>query len=314
MDKGVTILICSYNGATRLPATIAHVAAQQIPGNLLEVIFVDNASTDNSSAVAAAEWEKHAVKNVPFRIIHEPTPGKIHALHNGVSNARFTYMIICDDDNWLDPHYAATVMEILDNNPRIGAVGGQSAAATNRLPLPPWFEDAAMHYAVGKQAEQTGDVTARGFLWGAGLGTRTDLYLRMYQHFPSFLIGRKEDKLTAGEDGEYCQRLLLKGYRLYYDDRLTFQHFMPENRLSLPYWNALIEGLEASNTTLDKYFMATRLQAKCAGRPFTRYRLLIKAAFKYLFTGSKENKDTLALLLPFDLKHDPVIQAIKHFR
>lgn len=317
MRKGVSIIICTYNGAARIPATIAHVAAQQLPGDVgCEVIFADNASTDESSAVAAAEWAKHGA-HIPCRIIQAPIPGKIHALQQAVSLAQFPYFIICDDDNWLAPGYAATVHSILDNDPLIGAVGGQSAAETNGLPLPDWFGEVAKDYAVGPQAPQSGDVSRRGYLWGAGLGSRTALFKQLYEHFPSLLTGRKENKLTAGEDTEYCQRLLLKGYRLHYDERLQFRHFIPENRLTTAYRDGLITGLEASNTVLDKYYLATRLQAKCAGKPLARYRLLLKAAFKYLFAGSakkaEQEKDTVDLLLPFDLKRNPVISSIKRF-
>ncbi len=48
----VSIVICCYNSAHRLPETIRHLLAQEIPEGLLwEVIVVDNACTDNTAQV-----------------------------------------------------------------------------------------------------------------------------------------------------------------------------------------------------------------------------------------------------------------------
>ncbi|MFT3705743.1 MAG: glycosyltransferase [Agriterribacter sp.] len=318
MDRGITIIICSYNGSQRIPETIAHVAAQVVlKGIKWEVIVVDNASTDNTSDTAINEWNKYIVPGVNFKLIKEGKPGKINALHRAIAEAVFEYFIICDDDNRLEPGYASTVYDILENDVTIGAVGGQSTGVTSGMAFPVWFPRVASDYAVGKQGEISGDVTKRGYLWGAGLGSRTTLYKKMYENFPSLLTGRNGNMLTAGEDSEYCQRLILAGYKLYYDERLKFRHFIPDKRLTEDYRNSLLKGLEASDLILDKYRLVIQLQKKYRTKPLKKITAITTTAIKNVFQFSpdkkKRNKTRLQYLLSFDTKYDSVISAIKRF-
>ncbi|MGF2076073.1 glycosyltransferase, partial [Enterococcus casseliflavus] len=54
---GVSVVVCSHNGADRLPGTLAHLASQRVTRDLLwEVIVIDNASTDDTAGVARRHW------------------------------------------------------------------------------------------------------------------------------------------------------------------------------------------------------------------------------------------------------------------
>jgi glycosyltransferase involved in cell wall biosynthesis len=319
MEKGVTVLICSFNSETRITKTIEHLAAQQFTKPIAwEVIFVDNASTDHCGLIARSVWEKQAVQNDGFSLIRENKPGKIYALHLGVSRARFEYFVICDDDNRLAPDYIQTVYDILESTPQAGAVGGRGIAITDGQPLPAWFPDFGKHYASGGQDEVSCDITRRrGYLWGAGLASRTSLYKSIYIHFPSFLIGRKGKELIGGEDTEYCQRLILKGWRLHYDSRLVFEHYMPSHRLEPGYRDHLVQALDEDAFVLDKYYLAVKMRFKCAGRPLNTFRLKIITPFRFLFarTAKKRNieKNKLRFLFPININTDRVIFLIKKF-
>jgi glycosyltransferase involved in cell wall biosynthesis len=318
MEKGVTILICTYNGSLRIPETIAHIAAQRFSKAIAwEVLFVDNASTDGSSTVAIGEWNKYTTAASAFRVIHESTPGKLYALQKAISEARYEYFIICDDDNWLDPLYVERVYDILESDPRIGAVGGQGIAATGGVPLPDWFEQASSDYAVGKQGAASGDITKREYLWGAGMGSRTALYKKMYHNFPSLLIGQKGVALSV-EDAEYSMRMILAGYKLYYHSDLIFSHFITPNRLVPGYREGLANSFTASDIVLEKYRLAVRLQRKYDRRPLRKFISLIGAFFKSRWSTSNDKRvfyqSRLQYLLPSDNGHDQMISAIRKFK
>jgi len=317
--KGITVLICTYNGASRLPDTLAHLSKQSVPADInWEVIVVDNASTDNTAETARKEWSKYYLPEVGFRVFAEATPGKINALEKGTALASFEYFIICDDDNWLAPDYVQNTYAILEKNAAIGAVGGQSFKTNDTGIFPSWFDEYAEGYAVGKQGDIIGDVTfSRGYVWGAGMGTRTALYKDTFKDFPSLLTGRNGKKLSAGEDSEYCQRLILSGYKLFYDPSLVFHHYIPQQRLEISYRDSLMAGFDECSKILVKYHFVWGLKQQLDKNPWNRLWLLMTSFNKVLFTSSRKkrnyHKDIIKYLLQIKFTDDPVQQAIIDF-
>ena len=128
MSRGVSIIICCYNSALRLPETLKHLALQQTTASW-EVIVVNNNSTDATSQVANEEWDKSGVPAI-FRIVEEPTPGLAAARNKGIVEAKYDYLIYCDDDNWLSPNYVADVYELFEKDSTIGIIGGNGTPVT----------------------------------------------------------------------------------------------------------------------------------------------------------------------------------------
>jgi glycosyltransferase involved in cell wall biosynthesis len=315
MKKGISVILCTFNGAARLPNTIDHLAAQKVSVDLdWELIVVDNASTDGSSIIVKSLWEQCNINpSVTLSVGQENTPGKLFAFQKGISLAKYEYFIICDDDNWLQADYVQTAFDILEKNKQIGAVGGQAFAATTSS-LPDWFEAVQEGYAVGTQARSTGDVTSKGMLWGAGLSSRTQLYKDMYNEFPSLLINKNDHRILTAEDSEYCLRLVLKGYRLYYDSRLSLRHYIPDGRLTLTYKNSLFDNFKKANLIIDNYFIAIKYKLNIS--LLNRIRLTLITPIRYLLSSTKQKKSRqrviLCYLFPF-IKPDHTTAQIKAF-
>src|SRR5689334_8418509 len=167
MKAGVSVIICCHNSARRLPETLAHLVAQDVPINTpWEVIVVDNCSTDGTGEAASRIWASRAV---PLRVVKEERPGLSHARRRGFDEARYGIISYVDDDNWLESSWVRVAAELMEKHSNIGACGGQSEAVCE-VPAPAWFNGLEGSYAVGHQAPKAGDVAwMRGFLWGAGL-------------------------------------------------------------------------------------------------------------------------------------------------
>lgn len=253
MNSGISVIICCYNSAERLSETIKHIALQKIQEEISwELIIVNNNSSDNTSEIALKEISSYKIFHNKSKIVDEPQSGLSHARQKGVNEARYNYIIFCDDDNWLEESYLQIAYEILENNHKIAAVGGQSKAISN-ISFPDWWEDYKGAYAVGKQAEISGNISARKYLWGSGLGFRKALYLRAFKDLPSLLTDRKGNELSSGGDSEICMRFLLIGYQLYYDERLKFKHFIEPYRLTWNYRKKLYQGFGEAAIIFNPY-------------------------------------------------------------
>ncbi|GAB4572993.1 MAG: glycosyltransferase family 2 protein [Anaerolineae bacterium] len=91
----LSIVIPAYNEELRLPASLREVVAfVKTQPYTIEVIVVDNNSTDQTGQIARAFAEAN-----PFlHAIHEPRQGKGAAIRTGMLAARGQYRFICDAD------------------------------------------------------------------------------------------------------------------------------------------------------------------------------------------------------------------------
>lgn len=253
MHKGISIIICTYNGKPRLSKTLEHLVQQQFQC-AVEIVLVDNASTDGTKTFADQWWDENGNKKIRYHSYEQPIPGKSYAQELGYEKASFEYLLICDDDNWLNPNYVQTAFEIMESNDDIGALGGWCEAVFE-ADKPEWFDQYAKYYAVSKQGTASGDIThKKGCLYGAGMVLRKSHWVYLNElGFKPLLTCRKGDSLSSGGDTEYCYVLRLLGYKMWYDERLYFKHFMPEGRLSLDYVKRIRKAMTESNFVVSVY-------------------------------------------------------------
>lgn len=245
MEPGLSVVVTTWNGAARLPGTLAALAAQRMPPGLRwELIVVDNASTDDSARVARAAWP-HAAP-APLKVVGEARQGVLHANHRGLSEARYALVALVNDDNRPEPGWMGRAVGFMQAHPDAGAVGSRGVADPER-PLPSWFERFAGHYAVGGQAEAAGPLRRpEQSLWGACTTYRTRAWrdLLAAGYTPRDL-GRHRTQLWAGEDYELGYALRLAGFLLWYEPSLVFRHFIPAPKLDWRWHRRMHRGFGA---------------------------------------------------------------------
>jgi glycosyltransferase involved in cell wall biosynthesis len=266
MNGGVSVIVCCHNSAERLPETLRHLAAQQVPEGLpWEIVVIDNASTDGTAETALRCWP--SVAPASLRVVSEPQAGQSHARIRGIAEARHEIISFIDDDNWAPADWIRRVNAIFASRPDIGACGGRVEAVCEITP-PHWFESLQGHYAVGRQHSQSGDITNTSgtLLCGAGLNVRTAAVRKLLKDdFVFMLSGRKGNRLLAGEDTELCFALRASGWRFWYDDDLVLRHFIPKARLQWDYALRLMRGMGESSALFALYLSALN------GPPFDVY-------------------------------------------
>jgi glycosyltransferase involved in cell wall biosynthesis len=256
--KGISVIVCCYNSALRLPETLKHLFAQVVNSNInWEIIIINNASTDNTATVALAEYTASKSK-IPFKIIAEKQEGLIYARIAGLYQSAYAYMVWVDDDNWLQPDYINIAYQVMEDNPHIGILGG-IGIPTLQGEAPPWFETYKLAYATGKQAPQPGEIHASGFLYGAGAVIRKAAWLFIIKKgFKSILTGRKGKALLCGEDVELGNAMRIAGFKLWYDERLIFKHFIPPERLTWQYILKSTKGSGESDISAAIFYFVSR--------------------------------------------------------
>jgi glycosyltransferase involved in cell wall biosynthesis len=241
MSLGVSVIICCHNSAQALPSTLEYLALQQVPSTVQwEVVIIDNASTDSTAAIAKTLWDNAAV-SAPLRVIHEPRLGLINARYRALAEAKYEILSFIDDDNWVCSDWVKIVAEVMSQHSEVGACGSHNIPEFDGE-KPRWFDLSSRSYAVGTQGpEGGGDITwSRGRLIGAGLSIRKSAWQKLVDEgFQSLLVGCKGKTLSRGEDTELSFALVLAGWRLWYEPRLTLRHHLQAERLQWSYLRRL---------------------------------------------------------------------------
>jgi glycosyltransferase involved in cell wall biosynthesis len=129
----VSIVVLCFNYGRYLAECVASVQAQAI--NDVEIIVVDDGSTDETAAVAAA------LAGPRVRVItHPKNLGLLASLTDGLTAARGVYLARIDADDRYRPEFLSEAVAIFDGHPDAGMVFGDVAGidTDGRVLADPW--------------------------------------------------------------------------------------------------------------------------------------------------------------------------------
>jgi glycosyltransferase involved in cell wall biosynthesis len=98
----ISIVIPAYDGAARLPRTLASLARSSVP-EPFEVLVVDDGSRDGSAAVARSFSDR-----LPLKLLsHDRNRGRAAARNTGIREAAGRVVLVLDDDMEVEPDLVA---------------------------------------------------------------------------------------------------------------------------------------------------------------------------------------------------------------
>lgn len=125
----VTVVVPCFNYGRYLPTSIATLLQQ--PGVDLEIIIVDDASTDGSGEVA----DELAVMNDCVRVIRHPqNAGHISTYNDGLAEAAGDYVVLLSADDLLTPGSLQRATALLEAYPSVGFVYGRAVRFSTSVP------------------------------------------------------------------------------------------------------------------------------------------------------------------------------------
>ena len=98
----ISAIICTYNREKYITECLEHlrIACQN---KMLEVLVVDNNSTDSSASLIKGYLDCHP--DFPGRYILETKQGLSHARNRGIKEAKGDILVFLDDDSMVAPDY-----------------------------------------------------------------------------------------------------------------------------------------------------------------------------------------------------------------
>lgn len=248
-QPAVTIAICTWNRCQLLDQTLASMKALNSSSmQLVELVVIDNGSTDTTSDVAA----KHK-NDLPLRYVFEPKQGLANARNRALDEAVSEWVIFTDDDvlfesGWLEA-YLQSIHEIPES---VAFLGGE---------VRPWFvtpPDPALAEAI--------PIVEKGFC-GVEIPEDIEINLQSTQtpFGANFAIRRSaapDLRFNAelgvrgllrleSEETEFMRRLLNLGYTGRWVPSARLRHYVPPERLQLSYLRRHLFGNGRSQVIRD---------------------------------------------------------------
>jgi len=289
--SSISVLICTYNRSALLRETLAALHAMHAPDACsVEIIVVDNNSTDETAAVVAESIERG---RFPVILIQERQQGKSFALNAGLAAATGDVLALTDDDvlpaaDWLvrivhafrtqDVTFVfGKVLPRWQSAPPPELLTPQAQAIWGPLAIVD-YGDSPTQYTPTSSGQRlpigANLAVLRSVLISIG-GWRTDL-------------GKVNNTLICGEDHEIFMRFRRHGcYAGYYDPEAVVRHLVPTQRLTRSYfrrwfyWHGKTTALMLGDL-YPELDMAT--VPRVAGVPRFSYRQALRQCVRWVAT------------------------------
>ena len=131
----VTIVIPCFNEETWIRETILRCVDQDYPVDKLEIIIVDDGSTDRSVEMIkqtvrdmCAEGKQYGIEERVRVFLQKYNQGKREAMGIGIRNARTELIVFVDSDSFLHPNAIRTLVQPM-KDPMMGGVTGRTDVA-----------------------------------------------------------------------------------------------------------------------------------------------------------------------------------------
>jgi glycosyltransferase involved in cell wall biosynthesis len=244
----VTVVIATRDRAALLEQTLAALGRQELDGVAMEVLIVDNASSDRTREVVA-----EAAAILPGIVyLYEGKPGKSHALNSALERARGEILLLTDDDVVPGKGWVQAFVRAFAETGADYAVG--RIFPLWEVPPPRWMSEALHGVLAIPDGGPRRRLLSKGvhediMPIGANMAVRRAVIERIGGWNPD--LGKLGGTLRTGEDHEFALRMLAAGFTGVYEPTASVGHHVPASRLRLGYFarwfydnGAIVAGLE----------------------------------------------------------------------
>ena len=239
------VVVPTFNRSKLLQTTIASLFRAPVPGGMqVQLIVVDNNSTDDTAAVVAG---LQVDAPLPLTYLLETKQNSSCARNAGIAAGDGDLIGFIDDDEEIGAEwYEIIAREFAD--PATSFIGGPYLPRWV-TPEPDWLPPGyhAVIGAVLPKPRAIFDKTFSGNLMGGNAVLRRHIFDQIGLYATH--LGRSDKGLLCEEDAEFCRRLQAAEISGIYVPDLTIYHYIAPERLTRSYhrrwayWRAVSQGV-----------------------------------------------------------------------
>ncbi|MCF7980674.1 MAG: glycosyltransferase [Pseudomonadales bacterium] len=221
----ITLMFSSHNGADTLPVMLEALKKVSWPLDQLKIVAIDNASTDETSAIL----EKYS-HDLPLHPVYCETRGKNKALNSALHLIEGELVVFTDDDvipsaNWLDE-----LVDAASKYPHADIFGGAIGPAWPYEP-PNWIIQnvpLGLVYSLTNPSLESGEIDP-GFVWGPNMMCRANLFRDGNRFNESY--GPSSGHYVMGSETEFTIRMSNRGCKCWFVPTAIVKHIIRSKQL-----------------------------------------------------------------------------------
>lgn len=200
MVSDVSIIVPVHNGEKHIKECIDSLLSIDYPKEHLEIIVVDNNSTDNTASI---------VKKYPVIYLFEKKIGSYNARNNGIKNSRGDIVAFTDVDCVVHKNWIKYLVKIFEKDEKIGGVGGNIVSMGS--------ENLVSRYTDEKKffSQESNTSGNRPFIITANAAYRRNVLIQ---------AGLFDEKFYSSADVDISWRIKNLGYKIKYEPKAIVYH------------------------------------------------------------------------------------------
>lgn len=115
----VSVVLCAYNYEVYVTRALESALAQDYPAELLEIVVINDGSTDSTADVVEEIAARHPGR---VRVVHQANAGYIAATNRGLAESRGELIALLDADDVWRPDKTRRQVEMFEADPTLGLV------------------------------------------------------------------------------------------------------------------------------------------------------------------------------------------------
>lgn len=208
-EPTVSLVIPAHNAEPWIGECLASVRAQDYPTDRLEVIVVDNASTDRTAAIC---------RDLGYPPLRCERPGASAARNAGIARARGEIVAFLDSDAVADPDWLSRLVGVFAD----ASVGG----AGGRIDPHRVVSGAEFHAYLTHLLDQSRHIAGKPPFMLPFVATANAAFRRSALE----AVGGFDEGLSICEDADLCWRLQWAGHRIVYAPEARVRHHHRRDR------------------------------------------------------------------------------------
>jgi glycosyltransferase involved in cell wall biosynthesis len=218
-ELAISVIMSTHNRAGYLPDALTALAAQDCDV-AFEVIVIDNASTDNTSAILE-EWCRTDSR---FRTARETRLGLSCGKNAGIRMAQAPLLLFTDDDMLADPHWIRSYYNFFARQTHhLMLAGGPCIPIPHDLnEWPNWVDEPSLVDVALLHFHEERALKKAEYVWGGNMAVPASLFERFGRWDEA--VGRKGEERGTFEDTEFQDRIRTAGIPVWFCAAAAVRH------------------------------------------------------------------------------------------